>query len=145
MSSFWMAMENLRNMAALEGTDLAGANSGKIVERSSLTTVVKIRHGGTSTVNYPHDGEFTICKNCERWLLKQLTSNKEGGTKMIIFDWIYNYITTPQIYMTPQIEMLGILGIGICMLLPVAIVYVICFIKDMFSTKKNKEGGIKND
>lgn len=64
---------------------------------------------------------------------------------MIIFDWIYNYITTPQIYMTPQIEMLGILGIGICMLLPVAIVYVICFIKDMFSTKKNKEGGIKND
>lgn len=54
---------------------------GKIVERSSLTTVAKIRHGGTSVVNYPHDGEFIICKDCEQWLLKQLTSNKEGGTK----------------------------------------------------------------
>ena len=54
---------------------------GKIVERSSLTTVVEIRHGGTSVVNYPNDGEFRICKDCERWLLKQLTSNKEGGTK----------------------------------------------------------------
>ena len=54
---------------------------GKIVERSSLTTVVKIRHGGTSVVNYPHDGEFTICKNCERWLLKQLTNNKKEEEK----------------------------------------------------------------
>lgn len=32
MSSFWMAMENLRNMAALEGTDLAGANIRDLIE-----------------------------------------------------------------------------------------------------------------
>lgn len=57
---------------------------------------------------------------------------------MIIFDWIYNYITTPQIYMTTQIEVLGMLGISICLLLPVAIVYVVCLIIDMFSTKKKK-------
>jgi ribosomal protein S26 len=50
---------------------------GKIVESNSLTTVVKIKHGGTSKVNYPHDGKFVICKNCEQWLLKQLTNNKE--------------------------------------------------------------------
>lgn len=50
---------------------------GKIVESSSLTTILKIRHGGTSTVNYPHNGEFTICKDCERWLLKHLAYNKK--------------------------------------------------------------------
>lgn len=54
---------------------------GKIVESNSLTTVVKIRHGGASTVNYPHDGKFVICKNCEQWLLKQLTNNKEEEEK----------------------------------------------------------------
>lgn len=58
---------------------------------------------------------------------------------MIIFDWIYNYITTPQIYMAPQIEVLGTLGIGICMLLPVAIVYVICYIKYIFDKKRRNK------
>lgn len=45
---------------------------GKILARKSLTTIVKIAHGGTSTVNYPHNGEFTICKNCEQWLINEL-------------------------------------------------------------------------
>ena len=63
---------------------------------------------------------------------------------MIIFEWIYNYITTPQIYMTLQIEMLGMLGIGICLLSIVVIIYVISFIIDMFSTKKKRGGSNGN-
>lgn len=59
---------------------------------------------------------------------------------MIILEWIYNYITTPQIYMTPQIEMLGTLGISICLFSIFVIVYVIGFI-GTFLTKRRKTGG----
>ena len=53
---------------------------GKIVKRN-LTTIVKIIHGGTSTVNYPHNGRFRICKDCERWLLDELAYNKKEEQK----------------------------------------------------------------
>ena len=69
------------HMEEEEKVSIAQCNRcGKIVRRN-LTTIVKIIHGGTSIVNYPHNGKFRICKDCERWLLDELAYNKEEEEK----------------------------------------------------------------
>lgn len=57
---------------------MCGEVHKEIGEMSNVT----ISHAGTSIVNYPRDGKFQICKECENKLLNIL--NAWGAEKIII-------------------------------------------------------------
>lgn len=47
---------------------------GEIHKDLGEMTNVHFSHAGTSTVNYPRDGKFLVCKECETKLLNILNS-----------------------------------------------------------------------
>lgn len=58
--------------------DMCGEVHKEIGEMSN----VAISHAGTSTVNYPRDGKFQVCKECETKLLNIL--NARSAEKITI-------------------------------------------------------------
>ena len=47
---------------------------GEVHESIGEMTDVAISHAGTSTINYPRDGKFQVCKKCEIKLLNTLNA-----------------------------------------------------------------------
>lgn len=47
---------------------------GTILKSVGEMTEVDIKHAGKSVVNYPRDGHFQTCKNCENKLLELLNA-----------------------------------------------------------------------
>lgn len=45
---------------------------GEVHDNIGEMTDVSISHAGSSTVNYPRDGKFLVCKDCENKLLNIL-------------------------------------------------------------------------
>lgn len=59
---------------------------GEVRKDLGEMTNVHLSHAGTSIVNYPRDGKFLVCKECENKLLNILNAFGAESVEKIIID-----------------------------------------------------------